>query len=588
MKFSKFLSLSFISSSILFSSFVFDETYAAEEYRSDVIINFNTDIDYSLLSLYDADIIYDYENIHSVYASIPDRNINALVQSIKIDSVDKNKSVNLSNKDNDSLVLLEDEIQFYNANKNYAQDKVHAKEAWDKGVYGKGIKIAIIDSGIDLKNNIEVTPKKTISFVTETNGDNSVQDYDGHGTLMASLIAGTHKNDYVNGLAPEADIYVAKVLDGTGTGYYSTIIQAIDWAISEKVDIINLSLGNSVDDQSVHNAIQKASEQGIIIVAGSGNNGLKDASKNTMQYPAKYEEVIAVGATNKNDMRGQFSKGTYSATGNELDFVAPGVYNVGLGLNGDYVYSSGTSNSTAITSGVIALYLESNKTVNAKNIKDILAYNATDLGDAGKDNIFGFGLIKYSTSTKFKPVKASFSDVPTDHWAFNSISFVQHYGIMKGKNSLNTFKPDDLLTRAEASAIFNRAIGYKSSENLPANPFKDLSKNHWAYNEVLTASKHQLFSGYEDGSFKADSNITRAEIASVLNRVVSSDDIDVSKAMNFSDVPSNHWAFSSIKYVFQNNVFNGYEDGTFKPSNNITRAEMASVITKSYKQLEKH
>lgn len=570
----KTLSLSFVFSII--SLGVSSTVFAEEPNQSDVIINFKTDIDYSLLSIYNAEIIYDYNNVNSVYATIPTTNIKALSNSFKIQSIVENQSVSVSSNSNDSLVLSEEEIKYYNTHKNYAQDKINAKKAWDKGIYGKGVKVAIIDSGIDLKNS-EVKPKKSISFITEKNGDNSAQDYDGHGTFIASLIAGTHENEYVDGVAPKAELYVAKVLDSTGSGYYSSVIQAIDWAISQNVDVINLSLGNNLDDAAVHNAIQKATEKGIIIVAGAGNKGTSSTSKNSIQYPAKYDEVIAIGSTNYGNQRGQFSKLTYSATGEQLDFVAPGVYNVGVGLNGDYIYSSGTSNSTAIATGLVALYLESDKSLNSKNIRSTLANTSLDLGDKGKDTSYGYGLLQFNPDKVYKASTQTFSDVPTSHWAFQMISLSQHLGLMKGKNTTTTFAPNDLLTRAEAASIFNRLL-VQSSSTAYGNPFSDVSSSHWAYKEILVAVQKNTFSGYNNGTFKPDSNITRAEIASVVSRVINKNYSDSTLKLKANDLPKSHWAYSSINVAFQNSVITGYSDGSFKPDKNITRAEMATIL----------
>ena len=108
------------------------------------------------------------------------------------------------------------------------------------------------------------------------------------------------------------ELYSAKVLDNKNVAPLSRIIEAINWAIEEKVNIINMSFGTTANSQALYNAIKKADDAGILLIASAGNN-------ETVEYPAKYEEVVAVGSRNA---EGELSE--QSASGDELEVVAPG------------------------------------------------------------------------------------------------------------------------------------------------------------------------------------------------------------------------------------------------------------------------
>ncbi|WP_244520370.1 S8 family serine peptidase [Fictibacillus solisalsi] len=120
------------------------------------------------------------------------------------------------------------------------------------------------------------------------------KDKVGHGTHCAGIIAGCDNNFGIVGVAPKAELYVAKVLGDDGSGNIGSIIKVIDWAISQKVDIISMSLGCSVDPgREFHDAFKRARAAGIIIVAASGNENMP------VGWPAVYEEVIAAGAVDQ-------------------------------------------------------------------------------------------------------------------------------------------------------------------------------------------------------------------------------------------------------------------------------------------------
>ncbi|MCL2338097.1 MAG: S8 family serine peptidase [Firmicutes bacterium] len=167
--------------------------------------------------------------------------------------------------------------------------------------------------------------------------------------------------------------------------FLSDIIAGIDWAIKNKMQVINMSLGGSEDSIILQQALQKAVSAGITIVAAAGNNGDGGDGVDTMNYPAKYPEVISVGAID-----GSEQVAAYSSRGSELDVVAPGSYILSTFNNGGYIINDGTSMATAHVTGEIADILSYNPQLNPIQIKAIVMQTATPLGP---QTSYGSGLI---------------------------------------------------------------------------------------------------------------------------------------------------------------------------------------------------
>lgn len=141
-----------------------------------------------------------------------------------------------------------------------------------------------------------------------------------------------------------------------------------------------------------------------------------------------------------------------------------------------------------------------------------------------------------------------------------------------------TFRPDNTITRAEAAAIIARCSADFDENKMYASDFTDVSNNEWYANYVGYAAEKGYISGYEDGTFKADRNITRGELAVILGKYGSF--VGDGICTEFSDVPNNYYATGYIKALYDENIVSGYEDGTFKPDNSVTRAEAVTMMNK--------
>lgn len=214
-----------------------------------------------------------------------------------------------------------------------------------------------------------------------------------HGTTVASLIAAQANNGVSgSGMSWGAKILPIQALDDYGDGYTVSVALSIRYAVDQGADVINLSLGADADDPLVSEQIDYATQNGVVVVAASGNDGC-----NCISYPARYPSVIAVGATNSNNTLASFSN-----YGNNLDLVAPGVglcstvwtnaAQTGLSACG----LNGTSFSSPLVAGAAALLLSQNPTLTPTQVSAALTGTAaklTPMNNANFTTLYGYGLL---------------------------------------------------------------------------------------------------------------------------------------------------------------------------------------------------
>jgi len=252
-------------------------------------------------------------------------------------------------------------------------NRIDADLAWATST-GDGVKVGIVDTGIDLDH-----PDLMANIKGQVNCINPLKtgdDDNGHGTHVAGIVAAIDNDIGVIGVAPKADLYAVKVLSRTGSGYLSDVIEGLTWCINNGMQVINMSLGTSSDVQSFHDAIIAVDGAGIVQVAAAGNTGAG------VIYPAKYDEVIAVSATDQAD-----NLATWSSRGPEIDLAAPGVSIYSTYKGGSYTTLDGTSMAAPHVAGTVALMI-----AKGRDLSYIFA-TADDLGDPGQDPYYGYGLV---------------------------------------------------------------------------------------------------------------------------------------------------------------------------------------------------
>ncbi len=273
---------------------------------------------------------------------------------------------------------------------------------------GKKVKVAILDTGVS--NHEDIAIKGGISFVDYTT---SYADDNGHGTHVAGIIAAKDNKVGVVGVAPNSEIYAVKVMDKYGNGSYSNIIEALEWAIDNNIDIVNMSLGGTYNSKALHEAILQANNAGIIIVAAAGNQG---NGINTITYPAKYPEVISVGAVDENYKIASFS--SRNSQENGIDIVAPGVEVVSLTNDGEYATMSGTSMATPHVTGAFAALKSKNKDVTSSELINKIYETATYLGNK---NYYGYGVVNIAKATNVINGPVFPVNVDEENSAFNIV-----------------------------------------------------------------------------------------------------------------------------------------------------------------------
>jgi type VII secretion-associated serine protease mycosin len=279
----------------------------------------------------------------------------------------------------------------------WALQRVVLDQLWKNGITGKGVTVAVIDTGVDAANpqlrgkvrsgKVLLTDPQT----KKTAEGGSTLDPVGHGTKVAGIIAArpSEATGFV-GLAPDATILAIRQNDSEGSGNVGTLIQAIDLAVRAGVQVINISQdvrastasGYFRDKQALADAIRRAVRQGIVVVASSGNDG-----KEGDTFPAAFPEVIAVGASDRNNERAPFSQ-----YGSFVDVAAPGVDMLSTVPRGGQCVDNGTSFSAPYVTGVAALLRAKHPEWKASQIATRIEQTAIRAVN-GHDNYVGWGVV---------------------------------------------------------------------------------------------------------------------------------------------------------------------------------------------------
>ncbi|MGQ9585469.1 MAG: S8 family peptidase [Anaerolineae bacterium] len=265
---------------------------------------------------------------------------------------------------------------------------IRAPHVWEVGFRGKGIRVGIVDTGIDREHpDFAGRILAGKSFLGA-----QYQDDNGHGTHVAGILAGSGaaSGGRYEGVAPEALLYVAKVLRADGSGLMSHVMAGVEWAVDQGAQVVNLSLGgvgpcNGTD--ALSELCDAAVELGVVVCVAAGNAGPGTA---TVGPPGCARQVITVGASDDNDQVARFSSRGPTLDGRvKPDVVFPGVgivscraqgTNMGTAVNDRYTSASGTSMATPHASGAAALLLEAAPALTPAQVKSFLQRTAVNLG----------------------------------------------------------------------------------------------------------------------------------------------------------------------------------------------------------------
>ncbi|MGD9276059.1 MAG: S8 family serine peptidase [Candidatus Pacearchaeota archaeon] len=257
---------------------------------------------------------YPYTITPSIAATVSEETFFRLLQDKRVDKIYPNGIVHYSLEDSASLI--------------------HASNVWNTGYTGEGVKVCIIDTGVDANHpdlSGRIADEKCYCSISEAilesndkccwdgnegvfNETDVAIDLSGHGTHVAGIVAS--EDSTYRGISPNADLYIAKILNSSGAGTEYDIRAGISWCVNQSVDIISMSFGQAVYSASAcsgfaHGEINRAYGEGIFLVAASGN----DFYHNGIDYPACEGNVTSVGATDKQDNMAKYNGDVYSNRG---------------------------------------------------------------------------------------------------------------------------------------------------------------------------------------------------------------------------------------------------------------------------------
>lgn len=312
-----------------------------------------------------------YPFICALAAELPDTAVDALRADPRVAAVEPDLPVHLAEAEMDRA---------------WGVPAVGCRPVFEAGNRGAGIRVAILDTGIDythpdLKDGYAGGYDFLRSFPNP-------MDDNGHGTHVAGIVGARADGQGVVGVAPECRLYAAKVLDARGSGSMSTVVAALQWCIKANVQVANCSFSvSSHPGAVVENAFIAAQRAGVLVVAAAGNSGASRDGSSTVSYPAAFPSCISVGAVDS-----ARNLAWFSSRGPRVDVVAPGVDVTSCAPRGAYATCSGTSMAAPHVSGALALALKRGMTPGAARMR--LLATTLDCGALGRDNLFGSGLIQ--------------------------------------------------------------------------------------------------------------------------------------------------------------------------------------------------
>lgn len=281
---------------------------------------------------------------------------------------------------------------------------IDMEKAWDISKGKDTVKVAVIDTGVDLSHP-EFKGKLTTGYNVLT-GSRNANDDNGHGTHVTGIIAAHINNkEGIAGMTWYNPIIPIKGIGADGSGSSFDIAKGIKWATDNGAKVINLSVGNYNPSQVLHDAIKYAYTKDVVMIAATGND-----NSNQPSYPASYPEVIGVSAIDGNKNRASFSN-----YGQSVDIVAPGVDIPSTYIDHEYAQLSGTSMACPHVTGLATLIRSVNPSLKNDQVMSIIKYSSQDLGTKGRDDYYGYGIINVAKALEL--AKAGYVQQSSRHTA---------------------------------------------------------------------------------------------------------------------------------------------------------------------------
>ncbi len=476
----------------------------------------------------------------------------------------------------------------------WAFSAVNIEDCWR--YYSKGSKdvtVCVIDSGFYYEH--EDATRNYVAgkdYVLSTKDQEVINTYDdaSHGTSCAGLLGADTNNELgIAGICKDITVVIQRAF------YYDKekkerVAKDADLAaaIKDAVDVYQadvISMSFLCDDSPyLKAACQYAAEKGVILCAAAGNNA---GTGSALRYPAAYDGVIGVAAVDED-----LNAAIFSARNSSVDCSAPGVDVLTLGNPasnedtgiGKYRKVSGTSLATPFVAGLAVMVKSLNPEINGTDFMELLKVSCHDLGDAGYDMAYGYGLVDYTKMMKaFYDRKDDniFDDVSKEKWYYRPILDVYHKGLMVGVDK-TVFGPNATLTRGMLATVIYRMAG--SPEYEAACPFEDVDAGEWYYSAVTWCVENKIVYGRSETVFDPTTDISRQEMMVILyryfNLYLKEPLKDLGKDAHFTDEADiADWAKDGVMEMVRADVISGFEDGSLRPFEGATRAQTASIIS---------
>ncbi len=385
---------------VVIAGFIFPVTGFAQ--ASSVIVGFHHqpgEAEQELIQRAGGTVKRIYHLIPAVVAVVPDQAIAGLLDDPAVAYVEEDKTVVSIEPEYTHLArdfFAADDAEYGNT---WGVLRIGSQEAHERGITGREVKLAIVDTGIDYYHeDLDENYRGGYDFVYDDN-DPFDDSWNSHGTHIAGIIGAEANGTGVVGVAPEVSLYALKALDGSGFGSLDSIIASIQWAVDNDMDVLNISIAG-IESQVLEAACNAAYEAGLLIVAAAGNTFGGEAA-----FPGAYTSVVAVASTDEADQIGIFSP-----LAPQVELAAPGLGIWSSALQGGYIEASGTSQSAAHVSGAAALVIssgaadvDSDGISRNHEVRQKLQTTAVDLGNAGRDEQYGYGLVDVAAATVTAP-----------------------------------------------------------------------------------------------------------------------------------------------------------------------------------------
>lgn len=246
--------------------------------------------------------------------------------------------------------------------------------------------VCVIDTGYNLGHPDLPDQNDGVSGNANSSSvGNWYNDGNGHGTHVAGTIAALNNNEGIVGVYPGVDLHIVKIFDDNGNWTFaSDLIDGINQCQSAGADVVNMSLGGGSSSTAESNAMQQFVDNGILLVAAAGNSG-----NSSLSYPASYDAVVSVAAVDSNENRA-----SYSQYNNQVEIAGPGSAVYSTYPTNTYATLSGTSMATPHVAGAAALVWSVFPQCSNEQIRAALNATAKDKGSAGRDNLYGHGIVQ--------------------------------------------------------------------------------------------------------------------------------------------------------------------------------------------------